>query len=180
MENIYRIKYKHGDFEVEVESTDKNFVETKLLELTEEKRIKKQPIEEKSKVKTSDSSSIPVKPNDEESGLDIVSVVNGINGADNYNIIDENIITKRDVLPRILLVFYFANKLYPDAYITTTDVEKVTNQLGIRIQYQNVGKQIKKNQKYFTASSVRKRGIPAKYKINRQGKDEFEKIVKVS
>jgi hypothetical protein len=178
MEDIYRIRYKIGDFEVEVESTDKSFVETKFDKLIQnDKSLIPKTTENKSDQKHTNSSSLTNKGTDEESNIDIMSVVNAINASDKYDIINKKIIKKSNQLARILMVFYFASKINGNARITTGDVEKITDQLGIKIKQPNAARTLKADMRFFAADSVRKKGTPTKYKLNRKGSDEFEKII---
>lgn len=64
-------------------------------------------------------------------------------------------------------------------FIGTKDVEGITDQLGIRVLARNAATTIKTNNKYFAADGVRSKGGLIRYKINRKGIDELEKIIAV-
>ncbi len=180
MADNYRIKYKSGDFEVEVESTDKAFVESKLKDLLQEEH---QAPSAKPARKTATKKTTSPKKNSSsddgngESSVDIISIVNAINDSDKHPVIEAKILKKSTQLNRILLAFYFAHEVNADYNITTGDVEKITHQLGIRIKGNNVSRSIKENPKYFAADSVRKQGAVMKFKINRKGIEFFESII---
>lgn len=178
MANNYRIKYKSGDFEIEVESTDKSFVESKLQELIQngQEESIRQPRKTATRKKATHKPNTVTTTETESEGIDIMAVANEINDADNHPIIEKNILRKVNQLNRILLIFYFAHKINKDIGITTGDIEEVTHQLGIRIKQPNAAKCIKNNTKYFAAENVRKKGTVVKYKINRKGIEEFERI----
>jgi hypothetical protein len=178
MANNYRIKYKTGDFEIEVESSDKSFVESKLKELIGEDRV--------ANVKPGKSVAKKITPikrvesgqdNSNEDGIDINEIVNSINDSDKHSAIEQKILKKSNRLNRILLILYFTNKIYGSVAITTGEIEKITDQLGIKISSANVASAIKVDLKYFAADSVRKKGAIVRYKINKKGIDEFEKII---
>jgi len=179
MANNYRIKYKTGDFELEVESTDKAFVESKLKELIQDGQepaiADSKKATPKRKAVTRQAKKEPEEGNSDS--VDIMGIVNEINDADNHPIIEKNILKKANQLNRILLVFYFAHKVHKDTGITTGDIEAVTHQLGIRIKKSNAGGCIKTNSKYFAAENVRRKGAVVKYKINRKGIEEFENLI---
>ncbi|MEP1306241.1 MAG: hypothetical protein ABJK11_13900 [Balneola sp.] len=187
MAENYRIKYKSGDFEIEIESTDKSFVETKLTELTNDipKTVKTNPPKkvkaEKTTVATVKSqpkSVAETESADDENGIDVVKIVNAIYDAENHDIVEEKILKKSNQLNRILMVFAFVNKVYDhNTSITTGDIENITDQLGVRIKRPNAANKIKANSKFFAADSVRKKGSVTKYKINRKGLEEFDKII---
>lgn len=179
MADNYRIKYKAGDFEVEVESTDKSFVEMKLKELTQEEG--NSPAAKPHKKVATKKTTSPKRnaPTEEGNGdsVDIVSIVNAINDSDQHSIIEQKILKKSNQLNRILLAFYFTTQVNSSLSITTGDVEKITHQLGIRIKSNNVSRTIKENPKYFAADTVRKQGAVMKFKINRKGIEQFESIM---
>lgn len=179
MADNYRIKYKAGDFEVEVESSDKAFVESKIKELLQDEQTSKPNTSKKipERKSSSSSSASSSTSSGKSSGIDIVAVVNEINDFDKYKIIEEKILKKSNQLNRILLVFYFANKVKSGGSITTGDVAKITDQLGIRITSANAASNIKNNSKFFASETVRKRGAVVKYKMNRKGIEEFESII---
>lgn len=188
MAENYRIKYKKGDFEIEVESSDKTFVEKKLNDLISDQSSKSTPKYSK-KVGTSESKITPktsnmeetenVSENNNENGeIDVVNIVNAIHDSDKYDIIDSKILKKSNQLNRILMVFYFVHQVYGNnKSINSGNIEAITDQLGVRIQQPNVSKKIKANSKFFAGDSVRKKGSVVNYKINRKGLDEFEKII---
>jgi len=187
MAENYRIKYKSGDFEVEIESTDKAFVETKLTELTKDvpKTIKTNPSKE-TKAVVKPTASVKAKPelsieeesDDDDNGIDVVKIVNAIYDAENHDVVEQKILKKSNQLNRILMIFAFVNKVYDhNTSITTGDIEKITDQLGVRIKRPNAANKIKANSKFFAADSVRKKGSVTKYKINRKGLEEFDKII---
>lgn len=178
MADNYRIKYKAGDFEIEVESSDKSFVESKLKELLQDEQTPKPDTFKKVHTRKSHSPSPSDTPTSgKSSGIDIVAVVNEINDSDKHKVIEEKILKKSNQLNRILLVFYFANKIKSGGSITTGDIEKITDQLGIRIKSANAAANIKSNSKFFASETVRKRGAVVKYKINRKGIEEIESII---
>jgi hypothetical protein len=166
MTDNYRIKYKSGEFEVEVESTDKSVVlPSKVQPSKKTPALKKKPT----------SSTVT---SNKETGVDIVKIINSINESEQHDIIKENILNKVKNLNKILLVFYFTNEAHGNnTYITTGNVEKITDQLGIKIEKTNIGKNIKKNLKYFSTENVRKKGVITKYKLNRKGIEEFKQII---
>ena len=180
MADNYRIKYKSGDFEVEVESTDKAFVESKLNELIKETPSTKTRAPKKTTTskKTASTPQAARETDNDESGVDIMAIVNAINDADNHDQIDEKILKKANQMNRILLVFYFVNELYDNnTTITTGAIVKITDQLGVKIKAPNVANKVKANAKFFAADAVRKKGTASKYKINRKGLEEYERVL---
>lgn len=87
------------------------------------------------------------------------------------------VLSKRAQLPRILMCMYYAAKRFTDPYLTTGEIETVTDQLGIRIDSSNAGKVLKKNSTYVTTDAMRKPGAIVGYKLNRSGIGHFENLL---
>jgi hypothetical protein len=185
MAENYRVLIKRRDQEIEVESTDKSYVETKLKELlaTElpakptEKRDTREPANRKSTPrsrKTIDTGS----DKSETPSLDVAGIVTHIKDSDDYQTIETNIFDRRDQLARIMMCMHFAKEFCEDAFITTGQIEAITNQFGVKVGQANAANKIRDNQKYFTGKTVRKKGQVVPYKLNRQGEQKFQEFLK--
>lgn len=174
----YRVKYKKGDLEIEVESTDKNYVDGKVAELLAADKVAPKKVAAKRprrKATTkSDSSDSP----QDAAGVDVPAIVEAINDSDEHDDIDKNILSKSAQLPRIIMCLHFAESVLDSPNLTSGDIQTITDQLSVKIKSQNAGTTIKKNQKYFTADSVRKRGAIIKHKLNRKGKAAYNTLLK--
>ncbi len=185
MSENYRIRLKIKDYEVEVESSNKEYVETKINELINSelpKYIQKvqtyksgqgvQPRTDRDKQKpTAKSKDI------EEKEIDIPSFITSIKNHDKYPIIEEKILNKKDQLPRIMMCLYFAKDSFGTPYLTTGQIETILDQFGTKIKSTNISNKIRNNLKFFDADKVRKKGAIMKYKLNRHGIIEFEKYL---
>jgi hypothetical protein len=181
MDSNYRVRYKNGDFEIEVESSDKNYVDAKIIELiakelsgvsTKKNQEKKSTHPKKNSIK---KTKINASENTEEP-VDITAIVSAINDDDDHEKIEEQILNKSGQLPRIIMSLYFAQEVL-NSPITTGDIQTITDQLGIKIGSANAANTIKGNLKFFTADTVRKKGAVIKYKLNRKGIDAYKKIL---
>jgi len=76
------------------------------------------------------------------------------------------------------MCFYYAEKHFKSPYLSTGNIETITDQFGTKIKTPNVSAKVKENQKFFNQDQVRKKGVLLKYKLNRSGIQEFEKIIK--
>jgi hypothetical protein len=177
MGNNFRIRIKTGDHEIEIESSDKEYVDSKLKELAAQfasASPKRPPFTPRRKPKeakeTTGSSNGP--------GLDVPGFVAQIKDSDDYSDLEQNIIDKPAMLPKLLMCMHFAKELSDDPYLTTGQIQAITDQLGIKIHMANVGKAIKSNQKHFTAKTARKRGQAVPYKLNRNGEAAFQRFLK--
>ncbi len=184
MTNNYRVKYKNGDFEVEIESSDKGYVDSKLAELIAAEVVsstspsasskKQKSLIKKRAVKATNTEESDIA---EHSKVDIAKLVGHINDADNHDDIAKHILGKSAQLPKILMCLYFAMENLESPNLTTGNIETITDQLGIKMKCANAVTTIKKNQKYFAQDTVRKMGAIMKYKLNRKGKDAYLKVV---
>jgi len=113
--------------------------------------------------------------NDDE--LDLVKVANFITDNEDYNSIDTNILKKTDQLSRIMMCLYYSHKIGCD-YLSTGQIEKITDQLGIKILMTNATKALTKNKGFFSTNKARKKGAKIGYKLNKKGTERFEEILK--
>lgn len=192
MPSLFRVRYREGELEIEVESSDREYVDAKLDELIERgqqetagsskpsdprseasgKKKPRRPAEKrKAKITPSDESH---RPRSEEM---LLGLVNYIKGVEEFTNLEKQILNKRAVLPRILMCLYYAKQHFEDPYMTTGELETVTDQLGVKIDRSNVNRKIKQELKYFTADAVRKRGAIVGYKLNRAGEARLEELL---
>ena len=178
----YRVRYKKGDFEVEIESSEKEYVDSKLTELLDSTLDAKAPKDVKkkkaSKRKPKISREDQESKSESDDNVDILSLVEAINGSEDRDSIETNILEKSNALNRIILCLKFAELIQDSPYLSTGHIQAITDQLNVKITSQNAGTKIKANQKYFAADGVRKTGAQIKYKLNRKGLTAYESILK--
>ncbi len=178
----YRVHYKKGDVEIEVESTDKDYVGQMLQKFLPPQAPKipaGKPAKQKGKppkIGRRHPQGKEAVANEEETMIDYAAVANAVHESDKTEDIQKNILNKRDNLGRILLSFHFAHEA-GNEYLTTGDVEKITDQLRIKISQPNVSGCVAKNRKYFSAARARRRGAVVPYKLNRAGEQAYEKLI---
>jgi len=108
----------------------------------------------------------------------ILAIVNKIKNCDESDQIEKEILDKTSSPGRILLPFYICYKYFSQQGLTTGDIEKITSDLGIRVQTPNVSKAISGSlHKYLEGNSTRVKGKPVIYKLNRKGTKYFESIL---
>lgn len=177
----YRLHYKKGEVEIQLESTDQKYVDETFDKLLTMSGLVKGKVEagarvetpvEKSQEQNNDSPST-VNRGEADSVIDIAAIANMVHESDKYADIEKNILHTRSILARILLVFHFAHAAGYNT-ISTGDVERITDQLGVKIGTANVSNTISANRKYFSASEVRQKGARVPYKLNLQGQKAFE------
>jgi hypothetical protein len=182
MREIYRVRYKHGDVELDIESSDKEYIDKKLAEVrtsNQEAPGKNGGSQRRSRRKKSAPTEGQIRTGDDQvADAVLTQIIASVNDADNYDDIAKYVLDRADRTARILMCYYFAHQHTTDPAMTTTDVERITSQLGVKIAQPNVAKVIREGAgRYLTADRVRRRGQAVRYKINRRGIAAFEEAV---
>ncbi|MEL6567136.1 MAG: hypothetical protein AAFQ22_01880 [Pseudomonadota bacterium] len=114
-----------------------------------------------------------------EEGVDIPQLVAMIKDCDEAELIEDKILDKSDVLPRVILPFYIGEKYFTgDTLLTSGDIEKITDQLGVKVPISSASRALSdKGKSYLSANVVRKKGSVVKYKINRRGMKYLEEVL---
>lgn len=108
----------------------------------------------------------------------ILLIVNKIKSCDETDKIESCILDKNGMQAKILLPYYICFKYFQDQSLTTGDIEKITSELRTKIKTSNVSSAIANGlQKYLHADSIRKKGKPIKYTLNRKGAKYFESLL---
>ena len=184
MPEHYRVRLRRGDHEVEVESSDKSYVDSKLDDLlsritgatsTPESRSDEEGL--KQERETSRTQRAKADGRTSRSDNELIGLVHYIQGHEEFDRLAETILSGRSQLPRILMCLYYGSEHFADPHLTTGELEAVTNQLGVRILKSNIAKVLKKNPTYTTSDAMRKRGAIVGYKINRNGQNHFRGLL---
>lgn len=108
---------------------------------------------------------------------DILHIVNKINDCEESDAIQKNVLDKRGIDARILMCFYVSHKYFDNKWLTTSDIEKITAELGVKVDKRNATNSLIGLRQYLEGGSVRKRGQPTPYRLNRKGVKKFETII---
>lgn len=108
----------------------------------------------------------------------ILSIVNKIGDCDESEEIQRKVFEQKSMEGKILLCFYISHKYFDNAWLTSGDIEKITSDLGIKIDKRNVTNKIKELKQYLESGAVRRKGQPTPYRLNRKGFKRFEEILK--
>jgi hypothetical protein len=106
-----------------------------------------------------------------------LKIVNMIGDCDESVVIQTNVLDKRSSERKILLCFYISHKYFGNEWLTTGDVEKITAELGVKIDRRNASNYLKTLHSYLESGAARKRGQPTPYRLNRKGIKYFEEII---
>lgn len=107
----------------------------------------------------------------------ILSIVNKIGECDESEAIQSKILDQRSADGKILLCFYISYKYFKNAWLTTGDIEKITSNLGVKIDVRNIANKVKELRQYLESGATRKKGQPTPYRLNRKGVKRFEEIL---
>jgi hypothetical protein len=107
----------------------------------------------------------------------VLRVVNKIGDCDEAATIQKRVLDQRGIEGRLLLPFYIAQKYFDNAWLTSGDVERITSDLGVKINIKNVSNYLVTYRKYLESGAARKRGQPTPYRMNRSGSKRFEEII---
>ena len=123
-----------------------------------------------------EETAIPGEENIDDPNL-VLSIVNKIGDCDETEKIQKRVLDKRSMEARIMLCFYISHKYSNNAWLTTGDIEKITSELGIKIDKRNSTNKMKDLRQYLESGSARRKGQPTPYRLNRQGVKRFEEIL---
>lgn len=177
-----RLRLRDGDREIEVEGAREDVDDLLATWWTARAASKnsgapKKPAKKPAAKKRGTTSQSAPNPHAQE-GVPVAAIVNAIHEADNYEAIETHILNKRGAAARILLCFVFAKQLGVQS-LRTSDVEAITDGLGVKLHATNVAKSIREGlRKYLSADGVTRPGVPMNYKINRRGRQAYDKYVK--
>lgn len=174
--NSYRVHYKKGDFEVEVESTDRSYVDQMLQRFVSPPASTQIRERESPKGGRRQNKGKGTTATEQETTVNSEAVASAVHESDRFGEIEKNVLNKRSALGKILVTFHFAHEKGYE-YLTTGDVEKITDELGVKIASSNVSHCITANRKYFSRGTMRRRGAKVPYKLNRLGELTYEKYV---
>ncbi|MFN0219778.1 MAG: hypothetical protein ACKVP4_13300 [Hyphomicrobium sp.] len=122
----------------------------------------------------------PLQADEEDAEPDIAQIVSVIRDCDEAEIIERRVLDGRSVPNRVLLPLYILNKYLPNTMgLTSGDIEKITDQLGVKVAISSASTNLSGAVKsYVTGDAVRKKGAPVRYKLNRRGVQYFEELLK--
>jgi len=112
-----------------------------------------------------------------ESNALILAMVNKIGECSESEEIQSRVLDKTSMEGKILLCFYISYKYFKNAWLNTGDIEKITADLGVKIDVRNATNKIKEIRRYLESGKSRKKGQPTPYRLNRKGAKRFEEIL---
>jgi hypothetical protein len=116
---------------------------------------------------------------DADTEPDIARIVALIREIDEAEIIERQVLNSRDVLNRVLLPLYIVHNHVNQAMgLTSGDIEKVTDQLSVKVNISSASTMLSGRAKAFvTGDAVRKKGGTVRYRINRRGIQHFNGVL---
>ena len=106
-------------------------------------------------------------------------IVNLIRSCAEAERIEGQILDKSNTVNRCLLPLYIIHEHFDDAFgLTTGNIDSITKSLGVRNVQSNVSHTLAgAAAKFVMADSVRKKGVPVEYKINRRGVQHLKVVI---
>ncbi|MEO6014329.1 MAG: hypothetical protein ABIQ30_12210 [Devosia sp.] len=116
-------------------------------------------------------SRLPATDGPEMEFVDIPGLVRAIRDCDDAQAIEERILDQRDNLNLVLLPIFILNwQIDEQKGLTSGDVSRVTDQLGVKVLTSNASKMLSgKARAYVSGDTVRKKGSAVRYKMTRRG-----------
>jgi hypothetical protein len=105
---------------------------------------------------------------------DIVEIINLAKTRDDADAIEHNILLQTNEANRALLPLFIVHENFNNAFgLTTTEIGKITIELGPKVSRQNALRALK-----FSATGfVTKQGYPPRYTLNKQGVSHIKKVL---
>ena len=175
----YRVRYKKGDIEVEVQSSDKGYVDgmiDKLLSMASHTHPPGKDRVGNFRKRRAGRESADSREAQGGEGIDAAAVKNKVHEARDVGKIEESILKKSSRLAKILLAFHFAHECGYEE-ITSGDVEKITDALGVKISQSSASQCIAEKRKLFSFGKTRRKGTINRYKLNLQGEQAYKKFL---
>jgi len=110
---------------------------------------------------------------------DLAQVVNTVKSCDEAEAIEKRILDKTSQVDRTLLPLYVVHDYMSNKFaLTSGDINKITTQLGIPISTANASTTLSGTaSRYVMADSVRRAGVPVRYKISRRGQQYLKSVI---
>lgn len=121
----------------------------------------------------------PAAATDASGQPDISSIVALVRDCDEAERIETRVLDQRDVLNRVLMCLWIVQRYgSPTMALTSGDIERITEQLGVKVSISNVSNMLSGRAKTFvTGDSIRKRGGTVRYRLNRRGLQHFNAVL---
>jgi hypothetical protein len=105
-----------------------------------------------------------------------LAIANKANDCDETDAIAK-ILISRDMQAKLLVCFYVSHKYFGNKWLTTGDLEKITSELGAKIDIRNISNKIKDTRQFLESGATRRKGQPTPYRLNRKGVVKFTEII---
>jgi hypothetical protein len=109
----------------------------------------------------------------------LADIVREVKDCDEAEQIEKNVLDKTSQVNRTLLPLYIVHDCMENKHaLTSGDVSKVTAQLGVRISTANASNTLSTTaSRYVMADTMRKPGVPVRYKLSRRGQQYMKAVV---
>ena len=111
--------------------------------------------------------------------VDLAEIVNQSKQCDDAEAIEEHVLDKDDQVNRVLLPLHVLREhIGSTAELTSGEIHKVLKELGTPISQPNVSRTLSGPASLLVmGDTVRKKGVPVKYRIGRRGTTHMKKVL---
>lgn len=110
----------------------------------------------------------------------VMKIVNKITDCEENEAIRSMVLDKKSQEAKLLLCLYISYKYFANEWLTSGDMEKITSELGIKIDKGNISNKLTSMRQYLESGSMRKKGQATPYRLNRKGIKRFEEILRTT
>ena len=114
-----------------------------------------------------------------ETMVDHTAIVTQIKTCGEAEAIEENVLSQNKQIDRTLLPLYIVHSYFENGFgLTSGDINKITNDLGIPIATANASKTLSGTAKgYVIGDTLRKKGGVVRYKLHKRGVDYMKLVI---
>ncbi len=107
----------------------------------------------------------------------VLEITNKIGDCQENESIQKKVLDQRNPQNKIMLCFYISSKYFGNTWLTSGKIEKITSQLGVKINIAQISRSLVKLRSYLESAASRRNGQPTPYRLNRNGLKYFETIL---
>lgn len=107
----------------------------------------------------------------------ILLIVNKIGDCEESEQLKSKILDVRNQEAKLLLCFFISYKYFSNQWLNSGDIEKITSELGVKIDKRNITNKLKEIRQYLESGATRKKGQATPYRLNRKGVTRFGEIL---
>ncbi len=110
--------------------------------------------------------------------IDLTALINVAKEAEEFGLIEKNILERSSQVDRILIPLYFAHKHNPETALTSGEISKFLAEFGVNVAQPNVAKTLSTIAvKYVKGDKLRKQGQAVRYRLSGPGNQYITVVI---